>query len=97
MYMYPSKKDYQNGVLVKIYDKKNEHQIRSFWTQEPEMFLKMYTFMHENDIDIDIDCDENNNDKYNDTIGTITDIIFSSGGTITYNCIKIYLEIRNYR
>lgn len=97
--MYPSKKDYQNGVLVKIYDEKNEHQIRTFWTQEPEMFLKMYTFMYENNIDIDIDNDdiENDNDLYNDTIGTIKDIIFSSGGKYTYNTIKIYVEIRNYR
>ena len=95
--MYPSKKDYQNGVLIKIYDEKNKHQIRSFWTQEPEMFLKMYTFMCENEIDIDIDPDENNDDPYNDTIGTIKDILFSSGGTYTYNVIKIYVEIRNYR
>lgn len=95
--MYPSKKDYQNEVLIKIYDEKNEHQIRSFWTQEPEMFLKMYTFMHENDIDIDIDPDENDNDPYNDTIGTIKDILFSSGGAYTFNVIKIYVEVRDYR
>ena len=95
--MYPSKKDYQNSVLIKIYDKKNEHQIRSFWTQEPEMFLKMYTFMYENEIDIDIDPDENNDDPYNDTIGTIKDILFSSGGTYSYNVIKIYVEVRDCR
>ena len=95
--MYPSKKDYQNGVLIKIYDEKNEHQIRSFWTQEPEMFLKMYTFMYENRIDIDIDPDENDDDPYNDTTGTIKDILFSSGGTYSYNVIKIYVEIRDYR
>lgn len=93
----PSKKDYQNGVLIKIYDEKNEHQIRSFWTQEPEMFLKMYTFMYENEIDIDIDLDDNYDDPYNDTIGTIKDILFSSGGNDNYNVIKIYVEIRNYR
>lgn len=95
--MYPSKKNYQNGVLIKIYDEKNEHQIRSFWTQEPEMFLKMYTFMYENRIDIDIDPDEIDDDPYNDTIGTIKDIFFSSGGTYSYNVIKIYVEIRDYR
>ena len=95
--MYPSKKDYQNGVLVKIYDEKNGYQIRSFWTQEPEMFLKMYTFMQEHDIDIDIDYDENDKDPYNDTVGTIKDILFSSGGTYNYNVIKIYVEIRDYR
>ena len=95
--MYPSKKDYQNGVLIKIYDEKNGHQIRSFWTQKPEMFLKMYTFMYENEIDIDIDYDEIDDDPYNDTVGTIKDILFSSGGTYSYNIIKIYVEIRDYR
>ncbi len=95
--MYPSKKDYQNGVLIKIYDKKNEHQIRSFWTQEPEMFLKMYTFMYENKIDIDIDYDGIDDDPYNDKIGTIKDIIFSTGGSYTFNTIKIYVEVRDYR
>lgn len=95
--MYPSKKNYQNSVLIKICDEKNEHQIRSFWTQEPEMFLKMYTFMYENRIDIDIDPDEIDDDPYNDTIGTIKDILFSSGGTYSYNVIKIYVEIRDYR
>lgn len=96
--MYPAKKDYQNAVLIKLYDIKNEHQIRSFWTQEPEMFLKMYTFIFENDIDIDIPCDcGDDTDPYNDMIGTITNIIFSSGGTETFNCIQIYLKVRDYR
>lgn len=98
--MYPPKKDYQNGVLVKIYDEKNKHLIRSFWTQEPEMFLKMYTFMYENDIDIDIDSDDPykiDNDPYNDKIGAIKDIIFSTGGSYTFNTIKIYVEVRDYR
>ena len=96
--MYPSKKDYHNSVLVKIYDEKNEHQIRSFWTQEPEMFLKMYTFLYENDIDIDIDPDStNNNDPYNGKTGTIKDITFSTGGSYTFNVIKIYIEVRDYR
>ena len=91
-------KDYQNRVLVKLYDEKNNHQIRSFWTQEPEMFLKMYTFMYKNDIDIDIDPDDiDNNDPYNDKIGTIKDIIFSAGGSYTFNVIKIYVEVRDYR
>ena len=95
--MYNEKKDYQNAVLVKIYDEKNEHQIRTFWTQEPEMFLKMYTFMYENNIDIDIDPDKEDNDQYDNTIGTIKDIIFSTGGSYTYNIIKIYVEVRDYR
>lgn len=95
--MYPTKKDYQNGVLIKIYDIKNKHQIRSFWTQEPEMFLKMYTFMYENEIDIDIDYDEVDDDPYNDKIGTIKDIIFSTGGSYKFNAIKIYVEVRDYR
>lgn len=95
--MYPSKKDYQNAVLVHLYDEKNEKLIRAFWTQEPEMFLKMYTFMQEHAIDIDIDYDENDEDPYNDTIGTIKDITFSSGGSYTYNIIKIYIEVRNYK
>ena len=95
--MYPAKKDYQNAVLIKIYDIKNDKQIRSFWTQKPKMFLKMYSFMQEHNIDIDIDYDENDKDLYNDTIGTIEDIIFSSGGTYTYNVIKIYVKVRNYR
>lgn len=96
--MYPTKKDYQNAVLIKLYDIKNEHQIRSFWTQEPEMFLKMYTFMFENDIDIDIKEDDiDNKSPYDDMIGTIKDIIFSTGGTYSFNVIKIYLEVRNYR
>ena len=91
-------KDYQNGVLVKLYDNENNHQIRSFWTQEPEMFLKMYTFMYKNDIDIDIDPDDiDNNDPYNDKIGTIKDITFSTGGSYTFNTIKIYVEVRDYR
>ena len=94
--MYPTKKDYQNAILIKLYDIKNEHQIRSFWTQEPEMFLKMYTFMFENDIDIDIDIDDLDNDPYNDKIGTIKNIIFSTGGNNRFNCIKIYLEVRDY-
>ncbi len=95
--MYPSKKDYQNEVLIRIYDEKNNHQIRSFWTQEPEMFLKMYTFMQENDIDIDIDPDKIDDDPYNDTVGTIKNILFSSGGTYSYNVIKVYVEVRDYR
>lgn len=95
--MYPTKKDYQNGVLIKIYDIKNKYQIRSFWTQEPEMFLKMYTFMYENEIDIDIDYDEVDDDPYNDKIGTIKDIIFSTGGSYTFNAIEIYVEVRDYR
>lgn len=95
--MYPAKRDYQNAVLIKLYDEKNDKQIRSFWTQEPEMFLKMYSFMQEHNIDIDIDYDEDDKDLYNNTIGTIKDIIFSSGGTYTYNVIKIYVAVRNYR
>ena len=91
--MYPAKKDYQNAVLVKIYDEKNEHQIRTFWTQEPEMFLKMYTFIYENNIDIDIDPDKEDNDQYDNTIGTIKDIIFSTGGSYTYNIIKYIVII----
>ena len=95
--MYPVKKDYQNAVLVHLYDEKNEKQIRTYWTQEPEMFLKMYTFMQEHAIDIDIDYDENDKDPYNDTVGTIKDITFSTGGSETFNVIKVYLEIRDYR
>ena len=96
--MYPAKKDYQNEVLIKLYDEKNDHQIRTFWTQKPEMFLKMYTFMQEHDIDIDIEEDDiDNKNPYDDKIGTIKDIIFSTGGTYTFNVIKIYLEVRDYR
>lgn len=95
--LYPTIKDYQNAVLIKIYDAENEHLIRSFWTQEPEMFLKMYTFMYSNNIDIDIDFDYKENDPYDDKIGTIQEILFSSGGTETYNRIEVYVTVRDYR
>lgn len=96
--MYPTKIDCQNAVLIKLYDNENEHQIRSFWTQKPEMFLKTYTFMQEHGIDIDIDYDDNNiNDPYLDKVGTIKDIIFSTGGACTFNIIKVYLEVKDYR
>jgi len=95
--VYPTIENYQNAVLIKIYDIENENQIRSFWTQEPEMFLKMYTFMHSNNIDIDIDYDCKENDPYNDKVGEIQDIFFSTGGTETYNCIKVYVAVRDYR
>lgn len=95
--LYPTVENYQNAVLIKIYDIKNENQIRSFWTQEPEMFLKMYTFMQANQIDIDIDSDCLDNDPYNDMVGEIKSILFSSGGTNTYNCIQVYVEVRDYR
>ena len=65
--------------------------------QEPEMFLKMYNFIKDKEIDIDINHDEKDNDPYNNKIGTIEDIIFSTGGTYTFNVLKIYLSIRDYR
>lgn len=94
--IYPSKNDYQNAVLIKLCDESNNNQIRAFWTQEPEKFLKMYFFMFENDIDIEIEEDENEKDPYNDKTGTIKNITFSTGGSFRINTIKIYLEIRDY-
>ena len=94
--IYPSKHDYQNAVLIKLYDESNDNQIRAFWTQEPEKFLKTYFFMFENDIDIEINEDGNEKDPYNDKIGTIKNITFSTGGSSRFNVIKIYLEIRDY-
>ena len=95
--MYPARKDFQNGVLVKLLDEKNNHQIRTFWTQEPKMFLDLYTFIEENNIDIDLDDDCNEKDPYNNMIGEIKDIIFSAGGKNTFNVIEVYLEVRDYR
>lgn len=98
--MYPSKKNYQNAVLVQIIDEKNNMPIRMFWTQEPEAFLKMYTFMEANEIDINItedDFENSNDDPYLDLIGTIVDIEFNTGGKYSFNCIKVFVELRDYK
>ena len=98
--MYPNKTNYQNAVQIRFIDNKDENTlIRSFFTQEPEMFLKMYTFAQENDLDVDItlDMDEEDN-EYNDMIGTVENIIITTGnGDISYPIIEIYLTVRDYR
>lgn len=95
--MYPAAKDYQNAVLIKLVDASNEYMINAFFTQDPTMYLKMYTFMQEHNIDIDINLDDNKESPYDDKIGTITDIFVSCGDKDTYPCIQIYVEVRDYR
>jgi hypothetical protein len=98
--MYPNKTNYQNAVQIKFIDNKDENTlIRSFFTQEPEMFLKMYTFAQENDLDVDITLDmDNENNEYSDMIGTVKNIIITTGDRdICFPTVEIYLEVRDYR
>lgn len=95
--MYPTRDEIQNNVLIKLIDIKNESQIRNFWTETPEIFLKMYYFAWEKDINIDIDPDGKEKDYYNNKIGTIEDIVVSFGGKYNLNCIKIYVEVRDFK
>ncbi len=98
--MYPAKKDYQNFVQVRFIDVKDDNTlIRCFYTQEPEMFLKMYTFAQENYLDVDVSLDiEDYDNKYNNTIGTIENIIITTGDKdYSFPVIEIYMNVRDYR
>ena len=91
------KADCQEYTLIRLKDIKNEHLIRSFFTEDPLKYLKLYKYMEENDIEIDIDNDCEDNDPYIDMIGDITDVFVNFGGKYTFPTIDIYVEVRNYR
>lgn len=97
--MYSNKINYQNVVQIRFIDKDKKTLIRSLLTQEPEMFLKMYTFAQENGLDVDITLDmDDENNEYNDMIGAVENIIITTGDrNITFPTVEIYLEVRDYR
>ena len=96
--MYPMKKDCQEYILIRFKDVKNDHLIRSFFTQEPWKYLQMFEYMTNHDISFDIGEDfENENDPYNDMVADIEDIIVTFGGKDTFPCIDVWVEVRDFR
>lgn len=91
------KKDCQEYTLIRLKDIKNDCVIRTFYTEDPLKYLKLYKYMQENDIDVDIDDDYQETDLYVDTIGEIKDIVIGFGGKYTFPYIDIRVEVRDYR
>ena len=100
--LYPRKVDMQNSMLIKIIDVEvgengYQHQIRTFWTEKPLMFLEMYNYMYEHDININFEYDGKENDPYIDKFGIIEDIELIPGGSETINCLHVYVSVVDWK
>lgn len=102
--MYPTKKDCNNAILIRFVTKDKGHMIRSFFTENPKMYLEMYYFMFENEMEVQISDEvvfkgegkEEIDDPYNDNWGTIEDIRIGSGGKTSFPVIDVIVSVQDF-
>ena len=95
--MYPTKEEIFNIVRICLVEEETLSPVRIVWTENPEMYLKMYYFAWYNNIDIDLEVMDENEDKYCDMIGNVQDIEIKFGDKNTFTSVNIIVKLRNYK